>query len=66
MLFYGAACYTTGKAIQFNVLVWGGIASIVCGTVAFFLPFQYQLLLLMLAILVSYILPAHLMKKSTA
>ncbi len=64
MLLYGTACFATGKAIQFKYLVWGGMASVVCGTVAFYQPFQYQLLLLMLAILVSYILPAHLMQKS--
>jgi hypothetical protein len=64
MLFYGMASYATGKALQYKYLIWGGIASILFGIVAFFQPFQYQLLLLMLAILVSYILPAHLMQKS--
>ncbi|WP_194775398.1 hypothetical protein [Pararhodonellum marinum] len=62
MLFYGVACYATGKAIQFNPLIWGGILGIILGVVAFFQPFQFQLLLLMVVIVVSYILPAHLMK----
>jgi hypothetical protein len=61
MLLYGLAGYASGKALQYNFLVWGALASMVCGVLAFFQPFQYQLLLLMVAILVSYILPAHLM-----
>jgi hypothetical protein len=62
MLFYGVACFATGSAIQFKYLVWGGVASVILGAISFFQPFQYQLVLLMLTIFVSYILPAHLMK----
>lgn len=61
MLLYGLAGYTTGVTLQYKYLVWGALASMICGVLAFFQPFQYQLLLLMVAIGVSYILPAHLM-----
>lgn len=62
MMLYGVACFATGSALQHKYLSWGGILSIVLGVIAFFLDFQFQLLLLMLAIIVSYIIPAHLMK----
>ncbi|WP_373520134.1 hypothetical protein [Aquiflexum sp.] len=62
MMLYGVACFSTGSALQNKYLNWGGILSIALGVFAFFLIFQFQLLLLMLAIIVSYIAPAHLMK----
>lgn len=62
MMLYGVACFTTGAALQNKYLRLGGFLSIVLGVIAFYLVFQYQILLLMLAIIVSYIAPAHLMK----
>lgn len=62
MMLYGVACFSTGSALQNRFLSWGGVLSIVLGVLAFFIVFQFQLLLLMLAIIVSYIAPAHLMK----
>lgn len=62
LMLYGIACYATGSALQFRYLTWGGFGAIALGTLAFFVPFQYQLLLLMLGITISYILPAHLMR----
>ncbi len=65
MLLYGIASFATGKALRFRFLTYGGIGSMFCAVIAFFIPFQYQLLLLMVAIVISYILPAHLMKAKT-
>lgn len=62
MMLYGVACFSTGSALQNKYLSWGGVLSIIFGVIAFFMVFQFQLLLLMLAIIVSYIIPAHLMK----
>jgi hypothetical protein len=62
LILYGVACFASGTALQFRYLVWGGIGSILLGTSAFFVSFQYQLLLLMVGIVISYILPAHLMR----
>ena len=62
MMLYGVACFATGSALQNRFLSWGGVLSIGMGVLAFFLVFQFQLLLLMLAIIISYIVPAHFMK----
>lgn len=62
LLLYGVGCFASGTSLQFRYLVWGGVGSILLGTIAFFVAFQYQLLLLMAGIVVSYILPAHLMR----
>lgn len=62
MMLYGVACFSTGSALQNRLLSWGGVLSIGLGVFAFFLVFQFQVLLLMLAIIVSYIVPAHFMK----
>lgn len=61
MILYGVACYASGTALGFRVLLFGGLGSILCGVIAFYQPFQHQLLLLMLAVLFSYIIPAHSM-----
>lgn len=66
MLLYGIASFGTGKALRFRFLTYGGIGSMLCAVFAFYIPFQYQLLLLMVAIVISYILPAHLMKAKTS
>ncbi|QDH78531.1 hypothetical protein FKX85_05595 [Echinicola soli] len=62
MILYGTASYATAVALKYKVLMIGGIASAICGFIAFAQPFQYQLILLMVAVLTSYIIPAHLMK----
>ncbi|WP_200974895.1 hypothetical protein [Echinicola sp. 20G] len=66
MILYGTACYATGMTLRYKALIIGGIGSTLCGFWAFYQPFQYQLLLLMLAVIVSYIIPAHLMKPKQA
>ncbi|GGF28840.1 hypothetical protein GCM10011339_16320 [Echinicola rosea] len=62
MILYGTASYATAMALKYRILMIGGIASSICGFIAFSQPFQYQLILLMVAVLTSYIIPAHLMK----
>ncbi|AWW30636.1 hypothetical protein DN752_11150 [Echinicola strongylocentroti] len=62
MILYGTASYATAVSLKYRVLMVGGIVSSVCGFIAFTQPFQYQLILLMVAVLTSYIIPAHLMK----
>jgi hypothetical protein len=64
MLLYGAAAFATGTALEFKWLRYGGLLSIIIGAIAFFFVFQYQLLLLVLAVLVSFVLPAHMMKNN--
>lgn len=65
ILFYGLGTFISGKLIQFKPLVVGGIACWCMACIAVFIPYNYQLLLAALAILCSYIIPGHLIKKST-
>lgn len=64
MLLYGSAAFATGTALEFKWLKIGGLISIILGGMAFFFVFQYQLLLLVLAIIVSFVVPAHMMRKN--
>lgn len=59
---YGLGTFVSGGILQFKPLIWGGIASWILGSIAIFVPFDQQLLLLGAAIIVSYILPGHLLK----
>ncbi len=59
---YGLGTFVSGGMLKFKPLIWGGVASWIIGGVAVFFPFEQQLLLLAAAILVSYIIPGHLLK----
>jgi len=64
MMVYGFICVVNGSILKFNPLKIGGYISFVLSGASLFVGFQYQLLLLALAILVSYIIPAYLLKKA--
>jgi hypothetical protein len=64
IILYGLASYATGTALEFRWLKIGGFGSIVLGGLAFFFGFQYQLILLILAVLLSFVLPSHMMGKN--
>lgn len=63
MILYGVAAFATGTALEYKWLIIGGFISLVIGGVAFFLVFQFQLILLVAAVFMSFVLPAHLMQK---
>lgn len=65
MVLYGLGTFVTGGALKFKPLIIGGIGSWIIALIAFFLPFEMQLLLLALSILVSYIIPGHLLKANS-
>ncbi len=62
MILYGTASYATGMTLQFKPMIWAGLVSAICGCWAFYQPFQYQLLLLMAVIIISYLIPVHLVQ----
>lgn len=62
MILYGLGTFVSGGALKFRPLIIGGIASWLIALLAFFVAFDIQLLLLALSILVSYIIPGHLLK----
>lgn len=61
MFLYGMATISTAGILKFKPLAFGGIISVLCGIVASYLIFEYQILLLALAIVCSFVIPGHLL-----
>jgi hypothetical protein len=62
IMLYGLGTFVSGKLLQFTPLVIGAIVAWVLAIVAAYLPNEYQLLCGAGAIMVSYIIPAHLLR----
>ena len=67
ILVYTATCFFMGALMQFPLLKWTGLFCLPIMVIAVFVAFEWQLLLLALAILISYIIPGHVlyMKEKT-
>jgi hypothetical protein len=61
---YGLGTFVSGGILRFSPLVWGGVMAWIIGIAAIFLPFEQQLLCVAGAILFSYIVPGHLLRRS--
>lgn len=59
---YAIGSFVTGRALKFSPLVWGAIGSWSLAILATFTPFDVNILLCALAIIVSYIIPGYLLK----
>ncbi|HEX8426714.1 hypothetical protein [Hymenobacter sp.] len=59
---YGLSTFATGGALRFRPLIWGGAACWLLATVAFRAAFDTQLLLVVAAVLVAYVLPGHMLR----
>ncbi|MEP7254906.1 MAG: hypothetical protein ABI666_03970 [Ferruginibacter sp.] len=62
MLLYGLGTFISGKFLQFNPLVYGGIAAWAMAVVSSYFSYEYQILFAAAAILVSYIIPAYMLR----
>jgi hypothetical protein len=62
ILFYGVGTFVSGSLIQFKPLVIGGVCCFVFAAIAAYISYDHQMLLTALAILVSYIIPGHLLR----
>ncbi len=62
MMVYGAWLFISGGALKFKPLVIGGCINWVLALISMFLDFQWQLVMLALAVLLGYIIPGHLLK----
>ncbi|MEQ8624889.1 MAG: hypothetical protein RJQ00_03300 [Vicingaceae bacterium] len=58
---YGIGTFVSGGILKFKPLVIGGIACWVIGSIAVYVNFSDQLILLATAIVVSYLIPGHLL-----
>jgi hypothetical protein len=62
MVMYGMGIFISGGVISFRPLIIGGIISWVAALVAFFQPYNVQLLLMAATVIVSYIVPGHMLR----
>ena len=62
ILIYGLGTFISGRLIKFKPLVYGGAACFLLVTITPFLNYSLQILMAALAILVSYIIPGHLLR----
>lgn len=61
-LLYGLGTFVSGKILQFKPLVYGGLAAWAMAITSVFFNYDYQILFGAAAILVSYIIPAYLLR----
>lgn len=62
ILLYGIGTFVTGNLIRFKPLVLGGLINFVLAVVSVRFGYDSQLLIGALAILISYIIPGHLLR----
>ena len=62
ILFYGIGTYVSGSLLKFKPFIIGGICSIVIAAATPFLSYDFQILTTAVAILISYIIPGHMLR----
>jgi hypothetical protein len=61
ILLYGVTCFFMGSLLQFKLLKWTSLLCLPIMISSVFFSFQWQLLHMDLAVLVSYIIPGHIL-----
>ena len=64
MVLYGIGSACSGGILKFKPLIYGGALSMFLGLISFYQVFEVQLLLLPLAITISFVVPAHMLPKN--
>jgi hypothetical protein len=62
ILFYALGSFITGHLIKFKPLVVGGIACYILSALAVFTSYPTQILITAISVLISYIIPGHLLR----
>jgi hypothetical protein len=62
ILLYGLGTFISGKLLQFKPLVFGGLSAWALAVTSTFFEYDYQMLFGAAAILVSYIIPAYMLR----
>jgi hypothetical protein len=62
MMVYGAWLFISGGALKFKPLLIGGCINWALSFCAMFVGFQWQLLILAMAVLLGYIIPGHMLR----
>ena len=63
MAMYGLGTFLSGKILQYKPFVIGGLMSFALAAVSAWFPYDYQILFTAVALLGSYIIPAHLFRR---
>lgn len=63
MMLYGLGSFVSGRILQFRPFLIGGIISWILAAIAIWFSFDYQALFAAAAILFSYIIPGHLIRR---
>ena len=64
ILLYSIGCFLTGRLLKFAPLVWGAIACWGLAILTTYVSTDTNILLMAVAILISYIIPGHLLRKA--
>lgn len=62
ILLYGLGTFISGKLLQFNPMVIGGLLAWVLAIMSTYFNYDYQMLFAAAAILASYIIPAYILR----
>jgi MFS family permease len=62
ILLYGIGTAVSGSLIKFRPFIIGGVANMVLSTITVYLRYDLQILMTAVAILISYIIPGHLLR----
>jgi hypothetical protein len=63
ILLYSIGCFVTGRILKFRPLVWGAVSGWLLAILTTFAGYDYNILVMALAILVSYIIPGYILRK---
>jgi hypothetical protein len=62
MVMYGMGIFISGGVINYRPLIIGGIISWIAALASYFQPYNIQLLLMTVTVIVSYIIPGHMLR----
>lgn len=65
IMLYGLGTFVSGCLLRFRPFIVGGISAWVIAIAAAFMEYDYQILMAGLAIMVSYIIPAYMLRSKT-
>ncbi|MCD4723765.1 MAG: hypothetical protein K8R63_02910 [Bacteroidales bacterium] len=66
LIIYGFGTWVSGGILKFMPLIIGGVICWIIAGIAFYYPFNVQLLLLALSIIIAYIIPGHMLKSKAS
>lgn len=62
ILIYSVACFFIGSLIKLSLLKWMGVFCVLIALLSVYVSFNWQIFLMALSVLVSYIIPGHILR----